>query len=115
AIAYVALSVFGMATMAAETLGFRNLLALSIEYARPTPPHELLQSIGPAPSSTALLTHFTNLISGHALMLTLNLTLFRLSLVPRGLTIAGMMASIIGIVDVAQPLLGGRFSSLYVY
>jgi hypothetical protein len=114
-IAYVALSVFGMATTAAETLGFRNLLALSVEYAKPTAPRELLQSIGAAAYSTALLTHFTNLISGHALMLTLYLTLFRLSLVPRMLTIAGMMASIIGIIDVAQPLLGGRFSFLYVY
>jgi len=115
AIAYVALSVFGMATTAAETLGFRNLLAFSLEYAKPTAPHELLQSIGAAAHSTALLTHFTNLISGHAVMATLYLTLFRLSLVPRLLTIAGMIASIIGVVDVAQPLIGGRFSFLYVY
>jgi len=115
AIAYVALSVFGMATTAAETLGFRNLLALSLEYAKPTAPHELLQSIGIAAHSTALLTHFTNLISGHALMLALYLTLFRLSLVPRLLSIAGMIASVIGIIDVVQPLVGARFSFLYVY
>jgi hypothetical protein len=114
AIAYVALSVIGMATMAAESIGFRNLLALSLEYAKPGAPIALLQTMGAVARSTALSTHFTNLLVGHATMLVLYLTVLRLSLVPRGIPIAGLVASLIGIPAVSLPLLGGQFSFLYV-
>lgn len=110
AIAYVAVSVLGIATMAAETLAFRNLLALSLEYAKPTAPHELLQSLGAVAHSTALMTHFTNLMVGHTLLFVLYLVLFRLALVPRVISVAGMIAGVIGFADVAQPLVGGHFS-----
>ncbi len=114
AIAYVALSVVGLATMVAETLAFRNLLALSLEYARPAAPHDVLESIGAAAYSAALSAHFTNLLVGHTLMLLLYFTLGRLALVPRALAAAGVAASVIGAADVAQPLLGAHFSFLYV-
>ena len=114
AIGYVAVTALGMATMAAETIAFRNLLALSLEYAKPAAPRELLQSIGAVAYSTAIQTHFTNLLTGHGSLLLLYVILFRLALVPRVLAIAGVIAGVIGIADVAQPLLGSHFSFFWV-
>jgi hypothetical protein len=114
AIAYVGIAVLGMATMAAEGIAFRNVLALSLEFASPSAPHEVLRSVAAAAYSTALMTHFTNLLVSHGAALVLYLALFRLAVVPRALAACGIAAHVIGAVDVAQPLLGGEFSFVWV-
>lgn len=105
AFAYVALGVLGLATMAAETVASRQMLALSIEYAKAGAAPEL-QTLGALARSNWISAHFTNLVVGHASLLMLFAILYRFNLVPRVLAAVGIAASILSTTVVASTLAG---------
>ena len=106
AVAYLAMSLLVLATIVMETLAIRDMVALSLEYARPGAPTALLEMMGVLARSTRLSAHFTNLVVGHATMFFLHVILFRFALVPRALAAAGMATAAVSTVAVTMPLLG---------
>lgn len=108
AFAYLALSVVGLATLAMESIAMRNMLSLSLEYAKAGAANELLQTLGGLARSTAVAAHHTNLMVAHGTVLLLYVILYRFALVPRALAACGMAASLLSTTVVTMPLLGYR-------
>jgi len=110
AFAYLALCTLGVATLAAETVSMRGMLALSLEYARAASPREWLETLRPMVRQAWLDAHFTNLVLAHCTVLLFGLLLFRFRLVPRLLAGLSIAASVVSMSTVAMPLLGYPFS-----
>lgn len=106
AFAFVALSVVGLSTLAAETIAARNMLSLSLEYAKAGAPSDLLQTLGGLARSTWLSSHYTNLMFAHGTVFFLFVILYRFALVPRPLAALGLGASALSTTVVTSPLLG---------
>src|SRR5690349_19541620 len=60
ALLYVGMAFAGFATLMADTVGLRNLLALSIEFAKPGAPTELLQTLATVGRTNWISAHYTN-------------------------------------------------------
>ena len=104
ALAYVAMASIGLATLMADTVALRNLLALSTEFAKPGAPTELLQSLATIGRANWISAHYTNLTIAHATVLLFFVILFRFSLVPRVLAGLGIVASALSTATVASML-----------
>ena len=102
----VALSVLGLATLAADSTAARNMLSLSLEYTKPGAPTELLQTLGALSRSSWLAAHYTNLMVAHGTAFAFYFIVFRLSLVPRALAGLGLVASALSTAVVTSPLIG---------
>ena len=105
ALAYVAMATIGFATLTADTVALRNLLALSLEFAKPGAPVELLQTLATIGRANWISAHYTNLTIAHATTFLFFLILFRFALVPRVLAALGMAASALSTTTVASTLM----------
>ena len=105
ALAYVAMATIGFATLTADTVALRNLLALSLEFAKPGAPEELLQTLATIGRANWISAHYTNLTIAHATTFLLFVILFRFALVPRVLAALGMAASALSTTTVASTLM----------
>jgi hypothetical protein len=110
AFVYLALCTVGVATLAAETVAMRSVLALSLEYAKTGTSRELLEVVRPLVRGAWLDAHYTNLVLAHATLLFFGVLLFRLALVPRLLTGLSIAASVVSLSTAAMPLLGYPFN-----
>ena len=106
ALAYVGMGLIGFATLMADTVALRNLLALSIEFARPGAPSELLRTLATIGRGNWISAHYTNLTIAHATALLFFTILFRFALVPRVLAGFGLVASALSTTTVASTLVG---------
>lgn len=114
ALLFLALSIIGLATQAIESVAVRNMLSMSLEYAKANAPQELLERLGALARSTWYSAHFTNLMVGHITIFVLHGILFRFALVPRVLAAAGLTATLLSTTAATMPLLGYRFSYLMI-
>jgi hypothetical protein len=104
ALAYVAMACVSLATLMADTVALRNLLALSIEFAKPGAPTALLQTLGTIGRANWISAHYTNLTIAHGTVFLFFVILFRFALVPRILAGLGILASAISTITVASML-----------
>jgi hypothetical protein len=111
AFALLALSSVGLATIAAETVAGRNLLAVSLEYAKPGAPAELLRTFDALARSGWRTAHLTNLLLAHASVLFFWFILYRFALINRGLAAFGVAAGLLSTATVLLALLGWPFQS----
>ena len=113
AVTFLVLSIVNLSTLAIESIALRNMLALSLEYAR-AGADERLQMLGGLAHSTWYMAHHTNVTVAHAAAFVFNWILFRFALVPRTLAALGMAATLLSTTAVALPLLGFRFVFLLI-
>jgi hypothetical protein len=106
ALAYVGMGLIGFATLMADTVALRNLLALSIEFARPGAPSDLLQTLATIGRGNWISAHYTNLTVAHATAFLLFTIVFRFALVPRVLAGFGLVASALSTTTMASTLVG---------
>jgi hypothetical protein len=109
ALALLALSIVGCATLAVESIAIRNMLSVSQEYAKAGAANELVQTLGGMARSTWISAHFTNLMVAHGTGVVFYSILFRFALIPRALAAFGMAASLLSLTAVIMPLFGYRF------
>jgi hypothetical protein len=105
ALAYCGMALVGFATLTADTVALRNLLTLSIEFARPGAPAELLQTLATIGRANWISAHYTNLTIAHATAFLFFVILFRFALVPKALAALGMVASAVSTTTVASTLM----------
>ena len=105
AFAYVGMALIGFATLMADTVALRNLLTLSLEFAKPGAPTELLRTLATIGRANWISAHYTNLTIAHATAFLLFVILFRFALVPRILAALGMAASALSTATVASTLM----------
>lgn len=110
AFAYLALCTVGVATIAAETVAMRSVLALALEYATVGTSRELLAVLRPMVRGAWLDAHYTNLVLAHATLLFFSVLLFRFALVPRLLAGLSIAAGVVSMSTAVMPLLGYPFS-----
>lgn len=110
AFAYLALCTVGVATIAAESVAMRNVLALALEYARVGTSRELLEVLRPMVRGAWLDAHYTNLVLAHSTLLFFSALLFRFALVPRLLAGLSITAAVVSVSTAAMPLLGYAFN-----
>ena len=106
ALAYVGLSLIGFATLMADTVALRNLLALSMEFVKPGAPTELLQTLATVGRANWISAHYTNLTVAHGTVFLFFVILYRFTLVPRLLAAPGLIASALSTATVASVLVG---------
>ncbi|HEX6944212.1 MAG TPA: DUF4386 family protein [Gemmatimonadaceae bacterium] len=106
ALAYVGLAFAGFATLMADTVGLRNLLALSMEFAKPGAPSDLLQTLATVGRANWISAHYTNLTISHGTVFLFFVILFRFALVPKVLAALGLAASALSTTTVASMLVG---------
>jgi hypothetical protein len=104
ALLYVGMAFAGFATLMADTVGLRSLLALSIEFAKPGAPTELLRTLATVGRANWISAHYTNLTLSHATIFIFFVILFRFTLVPRALAALGIVATAISTTTVASML-----------
>ena len=105
ALAYCGMAFIGFATLMADTVALRNLLSLSMEFAKPGAPAELLQTLAVIGRANWISAHYTNLTIAHATTLLFFIILFRFALVPRALAALGIAASALSTMTVASTLI----------
>jgi hypothetical protein len=113
AVTFLALSIINLSTLAIESIALRNLLALSLEYAR-AGGAERLEMLGGLAHSTWYMAHHTNVTVAHAAVFVFNWILFRYALVPRTHAALGMGATLLSTMAVGLPLLGFQFVLLLI-
>ena len=106
ALAYLGMSLVSFAVLMADTVGLRNLLALSMEFAKPGAPAELLQTLATLGRANWISAHYTGLTISHGTVFFFFVVLFRFALVPRALAGLGLVASALSTATVASMLLG---------
>lgn len=106
ALAYVGMGLIGFATLMADTVSLRNLLALSIEFAKPGAQTDILQTMATVGRANWISAHYTNLTVAHGTVFLFFVILFRFALVPRVLAALGLAASALSTTTVASMLLG---------
>ena len=106
ALAYLGMGLIGFATLMADTVALRNLLALSIEFAKPNAPSDLLQTLATVGRSNWISAHYTNLTISHGTVFLFFAILFRFALVPKSLAALGLLASALSTTTVASMLVG---------
>lgn len=110
ALLFLSLCVVGLATQAIEAAATRDMVTMSLLYAKPDAPKELFEQLGPLSRSTWSSTHFVNLALGHVKAFTFYLIVFRFGLVPRALGGIGMAATALSTTAATMPLVGYPFS-----
>lgn len=114
AILFVALGALGPAMQAMETHAVRAMLAMSLEYATPGAPRQILEAMAPIAKAAWRSAHFTNLMGGHLTIFVLYVILFRLALIPRAFAGVGIAVTILSTTAAALPLVGQPFSYFLV-
>ena len=107
---YLGLVLVNGATIAAELVAGRDMLALSLEYVRAGAPKELLEAMAPLARRHRVAAHFANLAFAHASILVMWIILYRSRLVPRLLAGFGILASTISTSAVLASSAGMPFS-----
>ena len=92
---YFGLVIAAGATIAAELVGGRDMLALSLEYAKEGAPKEMLEALAPLTRRHRVAAHFANLAFAHSAGLVMWIILFKAKLVPRLLSGFGIIAATI--------------------
>jgi len=110
AFAYLALCTLNVATLAAETVAMRSVLAFVLEYAKAGTSKELLELLHPIVWGAWLNAHYTNLAVAHLTLLFFSVLLFRFALVPRLLAGLAIGAGVVSTSTAAMPLLGYPFT-----
>lgn len=112
AFAYLALCTLTVATLAAETVALRSVLAFALEHAKVGSSTEVLQILGPVVRGAWLNAHYTNLVLAHLTLVFFSALLFRFALVPRLLAGLAIGAGVVSTSTAAMPLLGYPFTFL---
>ena len=90
---YIALVAVGGATIAAELVAGRDMLALALEYAKAGVDRPMLDTLGALARRHRITTHFTNLAFAHATVLVMFLLMYRARVIPRALAVAGAVGA----------------------
>jgi hypothetical protein len=110
ALLFLSLCIVGLATQAIEAAATRDMVTMSLLYAKPDAPKEIFEPLGVLARSTWSSTHFVNLALGHVKAFTFYLIVFRFGLIPRVLGGVGMAATALSITAATMPLVGYPFS-----
>lgn len=111
---YFGLVIAGGATIAAELVGGRDMLTLSVEYTKAGAPKETLESLATITRRHRNATHFANLAFAHSAGLVMWILLFRSRLVPRLLSGFGILAATISTSAVLASSAGVPFSFAFI-
>ena len=111
---YFGLVIAGGATIAAELVGGRDMLSLSLEYAKAGAPKETLESLATITRRHRIATHFANLVFAHSAGLVMWILLLRSRLVPRLLAGFGIIAATISTSAVLGSSAGVPFSFAFI-
>jgi hypothetical protein len=106
---YFGLGIVGLATAVIESVVVREMLAMSINYAKPNAA-AIYNSLVPAMRSEWSAAHFFNLALGHVKALLFFLILYRGRFVPRLLAGVGVVATILSTTAATTALVGVPFS-----
>jgi hypothetical protein len=112
ALLYLALSVLGLSTSAADNVAVLNMLALSQEYANAGAANELFEALGAMARSARYAAHSINILVGGTTAFVLVSILFRFALVPRALAAFAVATFPVQMTAVAMPLLGYRYQAV---
>jgi hypothetical protein len=108
ALALAILAAAGIALAGLEATAMLSMLSLSQAYAAAGAPDEALyQGLRGVVGAQRNWAHLMHLLASGATLLAMYAALFRLRLVPRGLTGFGMLASLSQMIAVTKPLFGG--------
>jgi hypothetical protein len=110
AFAYLALCAAGVATLAAETVAMRGMLAFSMDAIRTSGSPEVVAGLARLSRRAWIDAHYTNLLIAHGTVLLFGVILLRHALVPRALAAIVVVAASLSTAGVAAPLLGFPFS-----
>ncbi|HEV2708380.1 MAG TPA: DUF4386 domain-containing protein [Pyrinomonadaceae bacterium] len=114
ALLFLSLCVVGVATQALEAAATRDMVSMSLLYAKPDAPKELFATLGALARSTWSSTHFVNLALGHLKAFVFYVIIYRFALVPRALGGVGIAATLLSMTAATMPLLGYSFSYLMI-
>ena len=114
ALLYFGLVVAAGATIAAELVGGRDMLALSVEYAKGGASQTTLEALANITRRHRIATHFSNLAFAHAGVLVLWIIFFGARLVPRLLAGFGVLASTLSTSAVLGSSAGVPFSFAFI-
>ncbi len=110
ALLFLSLGVAGLAAQAVEAAATRDMVSMSLLYAKPDAPKELFGPLGALARSTWTSTHFMNLAFGHVKAFVFFFIVFRFALVPRVIGGLGIAATLLSMTAATIPLLGYPFS-----
>ena len=110
ALLYFGLVIAAGATIAAELVGGRDMLSLSLEYAKAGAPKETLEALATITRRHRIATHFANLAFAHSAGLVMWIILFKSRLVPRLLSGFGIIGATISTSAVLGSSAGIPFS-----
>jgi hypothetical protein len=111
---FLALCVIGVAMQAIESVAIRDMVTMSVMYAKAGAQKAVLETLGAVARSTWSSAHFQNLMLGHIKAFTFFVILYRFALVPRALTGAGIAATLLSMTAATMSLLGQPFSYLMI-
>ena len=104
---FLAFAIAGLALLFSENAALLTMLSLSQEYAKAGAARDLLHATGLLARTARYWAHYVNLIDAGGMIFVLYVTLFRFALVPRLLAGFGVVATLMQIVAVVLPVLGG--------
>jgi hypothetical protein len=108
---FVGLSIAGLALAAVESATVMSMLTLSQEYVKASAGDaRTFEIAGTVVRYGRYWAHYTHLLGGSALVLTLYLTMFRFSLVPRLLAGIGVLAVLLQMTGLMLPFFGNRIN-----
>ena len=111
---YFGLAAVSGATLAAEIVAGRDMLALSLEYAKASTPDPAFALLGGLSRRHRIAAHFANIAIAHAGVLVLWTILFRGKLVPRLLAGFGVVAEVIALSAILASHAGVPFRFLFL-
>lgn len=111
---YFGLAVAAGATLAAEVVAGRDMLALSVEYAKVSPPDAVFELLGGLSRRHRAAAHFANIAMAHAVGLLMWIIFFRARLVPRLLGGFGVVAEVIALAAILASMGGVPFQFVYL-
>lgn len=111
---YLALSAASGATLAAEIVAGRDMLALSMEYAKLTTPDASFELLGGLSRRHRAAAHFANIAIAHAAVLVMWIILLRARLVPRLLAGFGVVAEVIALSAILASHAGVPFRFVFL-
>jgi hypothetical protein len=114
ALLYLGLAVASGATLAAEIVAGRDMVALSVEYARATAPDASFELLGILSRRHRAAAHFANIAIAHAGVLVLWIILLRARLVPRLLAGFGVVAEVIALSAILASHAGVPFRFVFL-
>lgn len=111
---YIGLAAASGATLAAEIVAGRDMLALSVEYAKATAPDASFQLLGGMSRRHRAAAHFANIAIAHAGVFVLWIILFRARLVPRLLGGFGVVAEVVALAAILASHAGVPFRFVFL-